>query len=216
MHLEEAWKPVGSGLQRHRILPGHQGGTYDPRNVAYLTVREHIIAHYLLWRIHRRGYDQEAYRGMKGLDLKSYPSRLGMKHSAETRRKLSEAMKGKTHSAETRRKQGEARKGKKHSEEAKRKMSKARKGKKLGPRTKEQKLKISKALRGKKRGPMTEERKRKLSEAHKGKTHSTETRRKLSEAHKGKTWWNNGEQTTMAHVCPGSGWKRGRLSSQTI
>jgi hypothetical protein len=27
-NLKEQWKPVGSGLERHRILPAHQGGEY--------------------------------------------------------------------------------------------------------------------------------------------------------------------------------------------
>ena len=69
----------------------------------------------------------------------------GKKHSAETRKKISEARKGenhpmygktgknnprygKKHSAETRKKMGEAHKGKKHSQETRKKMSEAHKG----------------------------------------------------------------------------------------
>lgn len=61
----------------------------------------------------------------------------GFEHSEETRKKMSEATKGKnnpnygkTLSKETKRKISEARKGKKHSEKTKRKMSEAKKGKK--------------------------------------------------------------------------------------
>jgi len=50
------------------------------------------------------------------------------KHSEESRRKISEAMKGKKRSEEHQRKLSEARKGYKHSKEAKRKMSEAKEG----------------------------------------------------------------------------------------
>jgi hypothetical protein len=42
----------GSGLHCHHITPRHSGGTEDESNFTYLTVREHIIAHWLLWKIH--------------------------------------------------------------------------------------------------------------------------------------------------------------------
>lgn len=67
----------------------------------------------------------------------------GKMHSAETRKKISEAMSGenhpmygKTHSVETRKKISESLKGKKHSEKTRKKISKARKGKKLSEKTK--------------------------------------------------------------------------------
>ena len=92
------------------------------------------------------------------------------KLSADTRRKMSEAHKGKKnhqfgrrHSVSTRRKMSEAHKGKKLSTEARRKMSETRKGRKHSTETR-----------------------RKISEAKKGRKHSIEARRKMSEAHKGK------------------------------
>jgi hypothetical protein len=96
-------------------------------------------------------------------------SALGVKHSKETRRKLSEAHKGKKrgpHSEETRRKISKANKGKKCSEETRRKLSEAKKGKKL---SKEARRKIGEAKKGKKRGPLSQEHRRKLSEACKDK-----------------------------------------------
>ena len=73
--------------------------------------------------------------------------------SDETRRKMSEALKGKPRSKEIRRKISEAHKGKTHSEKSRRNMSESQKGK-----------------------TFSEETKRKLSEAKKGKTHSEETK----------------------------------------
>jgi hypothetical protein len=34
-------------LEKHRILPGHQGGTYVESNVVLVTFPEHVMAHYL-------------------------------------------------------------------------------------------------------------------------------------------------------------------------
>jgi len=57
--LKESWIK-GSGLHRHHIIPIHSGGTDDENNFTYLTVREHIIAHFLLWKIHRNPNDLRA------------------------------------------------------------------------------------------------------------------------------------------------------------
>lgn len=46
-----------SGLHRHRIIPGHQNGTYDDNNCTYLTPREHVIAHFLLWKLNQNPQD---------------------------------------------------------------------------------------------------------------------------------------------------------------
>lgn len=195
-HLKETWKPVGSGLERHRILPKHQGGTYEESNCTYLTHREHILAHYLLWRIHAHHEDRSAYKMMKG--TKCYPPRVGKTLSAETRRKIGKGNKGKTITEETRKKLSESLKGRPNTEEHNRKISEAKKGKKRGPMTEEQKLKISKACKGK-------------LAWNKGKSPSAEHAEKLRKVRKGKKWWNNGEQEALASACPASGWKRGRL-----
>ena len=108
--------------------------------------------------------------------------------SDETRRKMSEALKGKPRSKEIRRKISESHKGKTHSEESRRNMSESQKGK-----------------------TFSEETKRKLSESQKGKNHSEEPRRKLSEARNGKKWWNDGCGNCKRMVeCPGDGWRLGR------
>ena len=40
----------GSGLHAHHIVPKFMGGSDDEKNLTYLTVREHRIAHFLLWK----------------------------------------------------------------------------------------------------------------------------------------------------------------------
>ena len=109
--------------------------------------------------------------------------RKGSKVSAETRRKMSLAKKGKKRSPfseEHKLKMSLARKGKPLSEEHKRKMSLAHKGK---PVSEETRRKISLARKGK---PVSAETKSKISLARKGKPVSEETRRKMSLARKGK------------------------------
>ena len=118
----------------------------------------------------------------------------GIKHSEETKKKLSESHKGennpmygknpwnkgKTHSEETRKKLSEANKGKNNP-------NYGRKGEKhpmYGKNhSEESRKKISETMKGR---TFSEEHKKHLSESRKGKTLSEETRKKLSEAHKGK------------------------------
>ena len=124
--------------------------------------------------------------------------------SDETRRKMSEALKGKPRSKEIRRKISEAHKGKTHSEKSRRNMSESQKGKTFSEETKR---KLSEAKKGK---TFSEEHKRKLSESQKGKSRSEESKRKLSEANKGRKWWNDGCGNRKRMVeCPGDGWRLG-------
>jgi len=102
--------------------------------------------------------------------------------SEQTRKKMSEAAKGRKMLAESIRKTVLAVKGKKRTEEAKKNNSEAQKGKKL---TEEHKRKISIANKGKGK-KLTEEHKRKLSVFNKGKKMSEQTKKKMSEAKKGK------------------------------
>lgn len=67
--LKESWHP-GSNLHRHHIIPKHSNGTDDDSNYTYLTVREHIIAHFLLWKIHKNPNDLRAMK-MLGAKLTS-------------------------------------------------------------------------------------------------------------------------------------------------
>jgi len=196
--LKEEWKPIGSGLERHHIIPRHQGGTDDESNFTYLTRREHIVAHFLLWKINGHEGDRLAYTWMKG--VKCYPTFLGRKHTEESKRRMSEGAKKRYEDPaerakrseaikklwvdpEYKAKQSESMKGKKRTEETRRRMSESKKGKKL---SEEHKQKISEGQKGKKRKPFSEDHKQKLSESHKGKKHSEETKQRMSESRKGK------------------------------
>lgn len=111
----------------------------------------------------------------------------GVPVSEETRRKISEAGKGRVFTEEHKRKISEGNKGKTVSEEARQKMSEAKIGKPNGWLGKhvsdETKRKLSVINTGR---VFSEERNRKISEAHMGHKHSDETKRKIGESNKGK------------------------------
>lgn len=46
-----------SGLHKHHIIPRHVGGKDEESNYTYLTEREHVIAHFLLWKINHTEKD---------------------------------------------------------------------------------------------------------------------------------------------------------------
>jgi hypothetical protein len=143
-HLIEEWKN-NKTLYRHRIKPGHQGGVYVDDNCTYLTLREHIIAHYLLWKINGHPGDYRAYKWMSGLETpfaehseytkqKLSKSHKGVPLSEEHRKRISDGQrgrvggfKGKKHTKETIEKMRVSQQGKPMSEEAKAKLSATRK-----------------------------------------------------------------------------------------
>jgi group I intron endonuclease len=158
-HLQAAWNLYGAKMFQFKVLE------YCP--IEQLNEREKH--HIKIYR--KRGLAYNLTDGGVG----------GCNPSEETRRKLSEANKGKKRSEETRRKISEA--AKNPSEETRRKISEA--NKRRPPPNEETRRKISVAAKN-----ISEETRRKLSEAAKGntnmkgKTHSEETRRKLSVAQK--------------------------------
>ena len=68
--LKQLYIPY-SNLHRHHIIPKHSGGLDDENNYTYLTVREHIIAHFLLWKIYKNPNDLRSMK-MLGANLTSF------------------------------------------------------------------------------------------------------------------------------------------------
>jgi hypothetical protein len=162
----------------------------------------------------------------------------GLIHSQESKRKISEAVKGKNHplygispSKETRKKMSNSLKGRIIFPEWREKMSKSHIGR---PGTygfdgkfhsQETKQKLRQINLGRKH---SEETRRKISESHKcsnhyqyGKPLSEETKKKLKEINIGKNnpnygkhWWNNGHISKLSIECPGNGWIRGRIANR--
>jgi len=122
-------------------------------------------------------------------------SSFGYKHTEEARKKMSEFQierAKKPMPEETRKRMSEAKKGRSLSDETKRKISEAKKGKPghshSHPVSEETRQKMSLAAKGR---VLSEETKRKMSLSKKGKpghsySHSEETKHKMSEAKKGK------------------------------
>mgnify|MGYP003333283661 CR=1 FL=1 len=65
--LKERWGK-NSGLHRHHILPKHVGGLDEETNYTYLTVKEHVLAHRLLWKIYKNPNDLRSMQ-MLGANL---------------------------------------------------------------------------------------------------------------------------------------------------
>lgn len=67
-----------TNIHAHHILPKHRGGTDDISNITYLTLREHQIAHFLLWKMHG---DVNDLRSMKMLSARlstTYRRKIGL------------------------------------------------------------------------------------------------------------------------------------------
>ena len=184
------------------------GGRHRSENRLILeTYRPIENAHLYHAHHENRVRDDNRLENLEWKLIKDHLSEHKRNVSEETRRKLSEANRGKVFSEETKRKLSESQKGRVFSEETRRRMSEAKKGKNHKPFSEETRRKLSEAKKGKKRKPFSEETRRKLSEANKGKVLTEETKRKLSEM----KYWNNGAKTIRSKECPGEGWIRGRM-----
>jgi hypothetical protein len=166
----------------HHILPKSLGGSNDKSNLVELTAREHFLVHLLLCKFtigkekHKMLYSFNAMRYIKskGRDYKinskiAQKLRSQLRHSKETKLKMSESQKGNKYCL-----------GFKHTKESRLKMSNAQKGNKkavgntnnLGRKfSKETKLKMSKSKKGNKNAlglRHSEEFKEKIRNKHKG------------------------------------------------
>jgi hypothetical protein len=196
-------------MEKHHIIPRSMGGSNSKDNIVSLTAREHFVAHWLLWRIHRNREMACAFSIMSRTKNKCYYSsrgyeaarkaiaqvQTGKKHTQQARLKISLGLKGRVTSEETKKKLREINLGKKHaprSQEARKKISEHRKGKTLSEETKkklsqreitpEWRQKMSESAKKRKRISYSPEHRQKISEANKKRVFSEETRRKIGEA----------------------------------
>lgn len=211
----------------------------DKDNLVSLSEGDHLLVHWLLWKCTLKGYRTRTanavrlmYRkSLKYLSLETVEmiakdwqiinhrkvskeskkkmsnSLKGKKFSEEHKEKISKSLKGKPKSEEHKSKlrgENNGMYGKHHSEEARKKMSKAWDYDKIF--TEETRKKISEANKGKHH---SEDAKRKMAKAHKGKKMTKETKNKMSEIHKGRHWYNNGKIAVFVYDCP-QGFVKGR------
>lgn len=100
-------------LHKHHIVPIHAGGSDEPSNIEYVTVKDHADRHRVLFEKYGRWQDEMAWKGLSGIIGKeelirrinietklgkpNYKSR-GQKRSKECLDRLSKLRKGKVHS----------------------------------------------------------------------------------------------------------------------
>jgi hypothetical protein len=149
-------------LHKHRILPGHMGGTYVPENVVLLSIPQHAEAHHQLFLEYGHTEDEIAWLGLSGMiGREEIISRLlsmaGSKSSGTTGCKLPQ-------SEEHKRKIGSAIKGKKRPDLATRNLLGSTKGQ---TKSLEHRQKISQAMMG---HVVSEATRQKISVAHKGQS----------------------------------------------
>lgn len=198
-------------VEKHHVIPRSMDGDDSPENIAYLTLKEHYVAHHLLWKIHKNQSMAYAFWNMcntrkdkeKYITSRMYES-IRIEVSKNSKKRMSNqsirdhlrnANMGHPVSDETRSKISMIHKGKKQSEEniEKRRQGmlsspKNKKGKSLEEihgkeKAEEIKKSLSEINLGKKQSPETIEKRRKSLI---GKIHSEETKEKISEANTGK------------------------------
>ena len=65
----------GSNFHKHHIIPKHSNGDDINENYTFLTIREHIIAHYLLWKLNKNPYDLGSMH-MLGAHISSHQRKI--------------------------------------------------------------------------------------------------------------------------------------------
>lgn len=144
--------------ETHHIIPKALGGTNDASNLIKLTAREHFLAHWLLYRIHRTQATAFAFyimaKGIKSNKSNSFIfSSIAYSEAKKAKRKYVQILN-----------------------------SKHKKGKQLSPKTKQ---KISSSLSNR---TLTDSHKNKISKSLKNKPKSAQTRENLSTSLKNFDW----------------------------
>lgn len=133
---------VDGYCEKHHILPRSLGGSDDPSNIICLTVRQHYIAHWMLWKAYG-GSMAVAFDYMSG--IKRYGSRLPSRTVEALKADVSKRISERPVSKETRQKQRAAKLGRSLPEKTKNKLRVAMLGQRRGP---EFAAKVSQAKRG--------------------------------------------------------------------
>jgi group I intron endonuclease len=145
----------------------------EDTSIENLTLREQYWIEQFDAMNPRRGFNmmEAGPAGSPGEETRKKMSEAqkGRVHTEETRQRISKGNKGLRRSEETKEKISEARTGIEFSEETKARMSEARKGKVASEETRR---KISEFQKNRKRGPMSEEARAKMSEAAKRRSSS--------------------------------------------
>jgi group I intron endonuclease len=152
-HSEETKKKIGNAVK------GKGKGTFHSEE----TKKKISLANSGRYASHSEEVKREIGRKI-GMANKGNQHTLGLKHTEETKRKMSSVRKGKPFSEEHKQKIREANTGRRHSEETKKKIGEVHKGK----------------IAWNKGVSMSEEHR----EAHKGWHHTEEAKRKISEGNK--------------------------------
>jgi alpha-galactosidase/6-phospho-beta-glucosidase family protein len=167
---ENRKKGCGIYFECHHIIPKCLSGSTDKTNLVLLTAREHYIAHKLLCEIYPdndklhyalwRMMNPQNKNHIRSYNISSYEYERRKKLQREKIRKLGLSNKGKSvkHSIETREKISKAGKGRVP-------WNKGKSGLSRGPLSDEHKLNISKSLKNKKKPPRTEEHSKNISKA---------------------------------------------------
>lgn len=168
-HLQGSWNKCGETMFKFGILE-------------YVDNLEDLVKAEQFWMDIYREEGKELYNFGLAADN---PWR-GCKHTKESKQRMSAI--AQNCSEETRRRRSEAHKGKKPSKETRQRMSKSHKGqpgamlgRKCGPLSEEHKHKISNTLMG---HPVSDESRRKIAEGHRGEKRTEEQRRRMSDAQK--------------------------------
>ncbi len=95
-HLQTVTYPVGTKLEKHRVLPQHDGGRYTDGNVVLCSFENHRLAHYYRYLAYRQPGDLIAWKLMSGQteegrrEMARYAGTIGGGANAKLRKEKAE------------------------------------------------------------------------------------------------------------------------------
>jgi hypothetical protein len=61
VYILECKRHQTSRVEKHHIIPRFDNGTDTPENIVFLTVKEHVLAHWLRWKVLNKPQDYRAF-----------------------------------------------------------------------------------------------------------------------------------------------------------